>query len=74
MEDPAFTDRIYEKALLKLKFMHLEDMKVVENMERYGGSFVQALAELARHADPNNLMKIKLTWADYWEEYENWNK
>ena len=34
-----------------------QDLKTVENMEKYGGSFVKALAVLARHADPINLQK-----------------
>ena len=38
-------------------------------MEKFGGSFVQALANAARHADPINLQKSKSTWAQYWVEY-----
>lgn len=49
--------------------MNEQDYKVVENMEKYGGSFVKALAELARHADPINLAKIKFQWCEYWEDY-----
>lgn len=39
-------------------------------MEKYGGSFIKALANLARHADPLNLSYIKMTWANNWAEYE----
>lgn len=49
--------------------MSEEDFEVVEMMEKYGGSFVKVLAELARRADPINLIKIKLTWPEYWMEY-----
>jgi hypothetical protein len=39
-------------------------------MEKWGGSFVIALAHLARHADPENLQKIKSTFKEYWDDYE----
>lgn len=48
----------------------VEDHKTLEKMEKYGGSFVKQLAELARRADPINLQKIKDTWPDYWKQYE----
>lgn len=51
--------------------MDEEDFQVVEAMEKYGGSFVKALAQLCHRADPVNLQKIKYTWPDYWEEYQN---
>ncbi len=47
-----------------------KDCWTVDAMERWGGSFVKALGELARHADRKNLALIKLTWPDYWEKYE----
>lgn len=46
-----------------------QDLKVIECMERYGGSFVVALAQAARRADADNLAKIKSTWSDYWKQY-----
>jgi hypothetical protein len=46
------------------------DMDVLEQMEKYGGSFVQALAVCFRRADPNNLAKLKETFAEYWQQYE----
>jgi len=49
--------------------MNEKDFAVVEAMEKYGGSFVQALAELCHRADHINLQKIKDTWSEYWEEY-----
>jgi len=51
-----------------------EDYQVVEMMEKYGGGFVKVLAELARHADPVNLMKIKVTWPEYWQDYKKFIK
>lgn len=50
--------------------MNEKDYKTVEMMEWYGGSFVQALARLARKADYQNLAKIKETWSEYWRKYE----
>lgn len=49
--------------------MSEQDYKTVEAMEKYGGSFVKALATLARHADPENLRRIKETWSQYWATY-----
>ena len=49
--------------------MNEEDYKIVEAMEKYGGSFVKALANTARHADHFNLGKIRQTWSEYWNTY-----
>ena len=46
-----------------------EDLKVIEAMSCYGGSFVQALAEAARRADMTNLEIIKNAWPAYWAYY-----
>lgn len=43
-------------------------------MEKYGGSFVEALSDLVRRADANNLAKIKATWPEYWKQYEEMGK
>ena len=51
-----------------------QDHKVIKAMLRYGGSFVQSLANCAMRADANNLAKIKATWPDYWQEYTNFAK
>lgn len=45
------------------------DLAVIEAMEKYGGSFVAALALAARRADADNLAKIKATWPEYWQQY-----
>ena len=47
-----------------------EDLKIIEKMHKYGGSFVKLLAELALKADPINLKKIKTMWSNYWEQYK----
>lgn len=50
------------------------EMDVVDAMEKYGGSFVQALAVCFRRADANNLAKLKATFSEYWEQYEGMAK
>ena len=50
--------------------MNDEELKVAENMVKYGGSFVAALGEAIYHADPNNLERIKITWPEYYEQYK----
>ncbi len=49
-----------------------EDMDywTIRAMRVHGGSFVQALAELAVHADAENLWRIKAAWPEYWKNYE----
>ena len=54
--------------------MNDTDLAVVEAMEKYGGSFVKALAACAHRADPKNLAKLKLAFADYWFEYDEMAK
>lgn len=49
--------------------MSEQDIAVIEAMEKYGGSFVKALAEAARRADAINLAKIKNAFPDYWWQY-----
>lgn len=49
--------------------MNEEDRKVLSMMVRYGGSFVQALAQAGYRADENNLRRIKETWPEYWSQY-----
>lgn len=42
---------------------------VADAMERYGGSFANALAHLIRQSDLDNLQKIQATWPEEWEKY-----
>lgn len=39
-------------------------------MGKYGGSFAAALAKAALLADSDNLMRIKIAFADLWLKYE----
>jgi pyruvate/2-oxoacid:ferredoxin oxidoreductase beta subunit len=47
-----------------------EEFEVVEAMSKYGGSFVQALAECFHRADSNNFEKLKNAFPEYWKQYE----
>ena len=46
------------------------DYLILDAMSTYGGSFVQQLSKLARVADTTNFAKLKVTFANYWEEYD----
>ena len=50
--------------------MNDQEYGVVERMGKYGGSFVKALAECFRMADPINFKKLKSTFIEYWKHYE----
>lgn len=50
------------------------DIKTVEAMKKYGGGFVQALAVCFERADAENLMKLKVTFNDYWHQYLEMSK
>lgn len=54
--------------------MNDRDSWTLNAMTTYGGSFVKALVNLATHADPINLAKIKATWPEYWKDYEEKGK
>lgn len=49
--------------------MNEQDIKTIYNMNKFGGSFVKKLAELALLADDTNLKRIKAAWPEYWEKY-----
>ena len=46
-----------------------DDFDTVDNMERFGGSFVKALANAMRHADKTNFTILKNSFPRYWNEY-----
>lgn len=50
--------------------MSEQEIKVVETMEKYGGSFVKALAQCFYRADRNNINKLKEAFPEYWGQYE----
>lgn len=45
------------------------DLNIIEAMEKYGGSFVAALAQAARRADADNLARLKKAFPEYWKQY-----
>lgn len=47
-----------------------QELYIVEAMTKYGGSFVQALAECFHRADATNFAKLRETFSNYWEQYE----
>ena len=53
---------------------HNEVARVSENMQRYGGSFVQALGVALARADIINRHKIKHTWPEEWKTYNEWGQ
>lgn len=42
---------------------------VASAMVKYGGSFVHCLGKALYRADPQNTMKIKQFWPEYWAKY-----
>lgn len=56
--------------------MSTEEFEVVQNMETFGGSFVQSLAQCFYRADNNNFIRLRLAFPEYWEEYSDpkWKK
>lgn len=46
-----------------------KDIRVIEAMEMYGGSFVVALAYCFRKADSRNYEKLKNTFSEYFNQY-----
>lgn len=46
-----------------------EMLLMVARMQRYGGSFVQALAECFIHADQDNLGRLYRAFPEYVKEY-----
>lgn len=46
------------------------DYDVVRAMEKFGGSFVKALAECFGRADSVNFEKLKTAFPNIWNEYK----
>jgi hypothetical protein len=47
----------------------MTDEDVLAAMDRFGGSFIQALAQCYRRADPVNRDTLKNAFAEYWLQY-----
>jgi len=46
-----------------------KEMDTVDNMAKMGGSFVKSLSECFLSADPQNFMKLKECFSNYWKTY-----
>ena len=51
-----------------------EDWKLIEAMEKYGGSFASSIAKACYHADGVNYMKIRNTFPDLFEDAKKFIK
>lgn len=49
--------------------MNDKEAKIIEAMETYGGSFIQALAVAYKRGDRYNRAKIRTTWPEEWLKY-----
>lgn len=52
------------------RVMDHEKFVVAENMQNYGGGFVQSLGIALMKADQFNAQKIKDAFPEYWEKYK----
>lgn len=64
----AFSKLLKEAGVTELND---HDYSVIDAMETFGGSFVQALAVCFRRADRYNFAKLKITFPDYWKQYSD---
>ena len=51
-----------------------EKYEMINNMRRFGGSFVKALAEAFARADQFNFVKLCTAFPQLVDKYKNWNK
>ena len=51
--------------------MTQEEYYVALSMKRWGGSFVQSLAECFFLADDNNITRLKNAFPEYWTQYSD---
>jgi hypothetical protein len=49
--------------------MNPDERAVIEQMERFGGSFIRALAAAYRLGDPDNRERIRNNWPEEWAKY-----
>ena len=51
--------------------MTTQDLRIIEAMSKYGGSFAKAIATAAKFADDNNYNTLKQAFPELWERYES---
>lgn len=52
----------------------IKDIKMIEAMNKYGGSFVKALAQALQQADPENYYKLIATFPEYVKTYKEMSR
>lgn len=69
--EKALREKAFEVEMEKIGLIGLkeEDYKTLDNMSKYGGSFVKSLSETFRRADAKNFAKLKKVFSEYWERY-----
>jgi len=50
--------------------MTIQELRIIEAMSKYGGSFAKAVANAAKFADDNNYNTLKRSFPELWERYE----
>ena len=51
--------------------MTTQDLRIIDAMSQYGGSFAKAIANAAKLADNDNYNKLKQAFPELWERYES---
>lgn len=51
--------------------MTTQDLRIIDAMSQYGGSFAKAIANAAKFADNDNYNKLKQAFPELWERYES---
>ena len=51
-----------------------ERIRLIANMERYGGNFTSRLAQAMIAADPENFQRLCAAFPEIVEQYLNWSK
>lgn len=51
-----------------------EDWKIIEAMEKYGGSFASSIAKACYHADGINYTRLRSAFPELFEEYKKFIK
>ncbi len=54
--------------------MDEKEFEIIESMQKYGGSFVQALAVCFQRADSANFVRLKNAFPEYQKQYKEMSK
>lgn len=72
--DYGAADEAEAEAMIDGENQKQEDWKIIEAMEKYDGSFAQAIAKACYHADGINYMRLRDAFPDLFEEYKKFIK